>query len=88
MRQTCGLSLRRMKSTIIYEDNSTLFNWKDDVEIQKIRLCENLLDLFTKSLPLLRRIFEQLVHKIGLCHLNDVSLYEGENRRYKEQYYV
>jgi len=47
-----------------------------DVEIQKIRSCENLEDLFTKSLP--RRTFEQLVHKIGLRHLNDVSLHERE----------
>ena len=76
MRQTCGLSLRRMESTIIYEDNSALFNWKDDVEIQKIRSYKNLADLFTKSLP--KRTFEQLVHKIGLLPLNDISLYEGE----------
>jgi len=47
-----------------------------DIEIQKIRSCENLVDLFTKSLP--RRTFEQLVHKIGLRHLKDVSLHEGE----------
>jgi len=47
-----------------------------DVEIQKICSYENLAYLFTKSLP--RRTFEQLVHKIGLCHLNDVSLHEGE----------
>jgi len=47
-----------------------------DVEIQKIRSCENLADLFTKSLS--RRTFEQLVHKIRLCHLDDVSLHEGE----------
>jgi len=47
-----------------------------DIEIQKIRSCENLADLFTKSLP--RRTFEQLVHKIGLRHLDDVSLHEGK----------
>jgi len=86
MRQTCGLSLRRMELTTIHEDNSGLFNWKDDVEIQTIRSCENLADLFTKSL--LRRTFEQLVYKIGLRHLNDVSLHEGRNRRCKEQYYI
>jgi len=74
--QTCGLSLRRMESTTIYEDNSALFNWKDDIEIQKIRSCENVADLFTKSLP--RRTFEQLVHKIRFHYLNDVILYEGE----------
>ena len=76
MRQICDLSLRRMESTTTYKDNSALLNWNDDVEIQKIRSCENLVDLFTKSLP--RRTFEQLVHKIGLHHLNDVSLHEGE----------
>jgi len=47
-----------------------------DVEIQKVRSCENLVDLFTTSLP--RKTFEQLVHKIRLCHLNDVNLHEGE----------
>jgi len=41
-----------------------------DVEIQKIRACENLTDLFRKSLR--RRTFEQLVHRIGLRHLNDL----------------
>ena len=76
MRKTCSLSLRRMESKIVYEDNSVLFNWKDDVEIQKIRSCKNLAYLFIKSLS--RRNFEQLVHKIGLCNLNDVSLHEGE----------
>jgi len=76
VRQTCDLSLRRRKSTIIHEENSALFNWKDDVEIQKIRSCENLADLFLKSLSM--RTFEQLVHKIGLSHLNYVSLHEVE----------
>jgi len=47
-----------------------------DVKIQEVRSCENLTDLFTKSLS--RRTFEQLVHKIGLHHLNDVNLHEGE----------
>ena len=47
-----------------------------DVEIEKICSYENLADLFTKSLS--RITFEQLVHKIGLCHLNDISLHEGE----------
>ena len=47
-----------------------------NVEIQKICSCENVVDLLKKSL--LRRTFEQLVHKIRLCHLNDVSLHEGE----------
>jgi len=29
------LSPTKMESTIIYEDNSVLFNWKDDINIQK-----------------------------------------------------
>jgi len=32
--------------------------------------------LFVKFLP--RKTFEQMTHKFGLCHLNDVSLHEGE----------
>jgi len=47
-----------------------------DVEIQKIHSCENVAHLFTKSLP--NRTFEQLVHKIGLRHLDEVSLHEGK----------
>ena len=47
-----------------------------DVDIQQIRSCENLADLFTKSLP--RRHFEQLIYKIGLRYLKDVCLHEGE----------
>ena len=35
-----------------------------DISIQQIRSCDNLADLFTKSLP--NRIFEQLIQKIGL----------------------
>jgi len=82
VQQTYGVSLWIMESTIIYEDNSALFNWKDDAQIQKIRSCKNLADLITKFLP--RRTIEQLVHKIGLCHLNDVSLHGGRIRRCKE----
>ena len=48
----------------------------DDVDIQQIRSCENLADLFTKSLP--RTYFEQLIYKIGLRCLKDVCLHEGE----------
>ena len=66
-----------MESTTIYEDNSVLFNWKDDIDIQKkIRSSENMTSLFVKFLP--RKTFEQMTHKFGLCHLHDVSLHEGE----------
>ena len=70
------LSPTKMESTTIYKDNSVLFNWKDDINIQKIHSCENLVGLFIKSFP--RRTFEQMIHKFGLCHLNDVSLHEGD----------
>ena len=82
MLETYGYLWQRW-STTIYEDNSVSFNWKDDVEIQKIRSCENLASLFIKYFP--RITFEQLVHMIGLFHLNHVSLHE---EKYKEQYYI
>ena len=80
MQETCGYFQQRWPymKTIVY--------WKDDIDIQKIHLCENLVGLFIKSL--LRRTFEQLVPKIVLCHLNDVSLHEERNRRCKEHYYI
>ncbi|RDX95515.1 hypothetical protein CR513_21956, partial [Mucuna pruriens] len=48
----------------------------DDVNIQQICSCKNLVDLFTKSL--LTKAFEQLVHNIGFCHLKDDCLHERE----------
>jgi len=42
----------------------------------KIHSCEKMAGLFMKFLP--RRTFEQMIHKFGLRHLNDVSLHEGE----------
>ena len=65
-----------MESITIYEDNNVLFNWKDDIDIQKIRSSENMTSLFVKFLP--RKTFEQMTHKFGLCHLTYVSLHEGE----------
>lgn len=47
-----------------------------DISIQQIRSCDNLADLFTKSLP--SKAFEQLVQKIGLRRLRDDCLHEGE----------
>jgi len=58
---------RKMESTTIYEDNSA------SISQLKERYTK---DLLTKSLS--RRTFEQLIHKIGLCHLNGVNLHEGE----------
>jgi len=40
------------------------------VNIQQVRSCDNLADLFTKSLP--SKKFEELVHKIGMCRLGDI----------------
>ena len=40
------------------------------VDIQQIQSCDNLADLFTKSLP--ARRFEELVHKIGMRHLHEI----------------
>jgi len=39
-----------------------------------------------KFLP--RRTFEQIIHKFGLRHLNNVSLHEGRNRICDEQYCI
>ena len=52
----------------------------------KIHSCENIAGLFIKFLP--RRTFEQMIHKFGLCHLNDVSLHEGRNIICDEQYSI
>jgi hypothetical protein len=47
-----------------------------EINIQQIRSCDNLADLFTKSLP--SRTFEKLVQKIGLLRLRNNCLVEGE----------
>jgi len=80
------LSPTKMELKTIYEDNRVLFNWKDDIDIQKIHLCENMASLFMKFLP--RRTFEKKIHKFGLRHLNDVSYMRGRNRICDEQYCI
>nr|KYP39682.1 Retrovirus-related Pol polyprotein from transposon TNT 1-94 [Cajanus cajan] len=40
-----------------------------DINFQKFRSSDNLANLFTKSLP--RKVFEQIIHKIGLYLLKD-----------------
>jgi ribonuclease HI len=47
-----------------------------EISIQQIRSCDNLADLFTKSLP--SKVFEKLVKGIGLRRLRDNCLVEGE----------
>ena len=47
-----------------------------EINVTKVRSCENLADLFTKSLP--TKVFEPLVQKIGLRRLRHECLNEGE----------
>ena len=47
-----------------------------DINIQQVRSCDNLADVFTKSLP--SKVFEKLVLKVGLRRLRDICLHEGE----------
>ncbi|KAJ9538540.1 hypothetical protein OSB04_031273 [Centaurea solstitialis] len=42
-----------------------------DISIQQVRSCENLADLFTKSLP--NSTFQRLVHGIGMRRLKDLK---------------
>ncbi|KAL0433661.1 UNVERIFIED_CONTAM: Retrovirus-related Pol polyprotein from transposon TNT 1-94, partial [Sesamum latifolium] len=42
------------------------------VDVTQIPSSQNLADLFTKALP--TTVFKQLVHKIGMRHLKDISL--------------
>ena len=64
-----------MESTTIYEDNSVLFNWKDDINIQKFIHVKIWRSIY-KVLP--RKTFEQMIHKFRLRHINDVILHDGE----------
>jgi hypothetical protein len=61
------------------KENYGLFVNKCDISIQQIRSCENLTDLFTKSLS--SRIFEQPIQKVGHCQrLRDSCIVEGRNK--------
>ncbi|KAL0453826.1 UNVERIFIED_CONTAM: Retrovirus-related Pol polyprotein from transposon TNT 1-94 [Sesamum latifolium] len=42
------------------------------VDVTQISSSQNLADFFTKTLP--TKVFKQLVHKIGMRHLKDISL--------------
>ena len=44
---------------------------KGDINVQSIRLTNNLADLFTKALPTVT--FERLVHSIGMRKLRDLK---------------
>jgi hypothetical protein len=46
----------------------------DEISIQQIRSCNNLADIFTKSLP--SRIFEQPIQKIDIRRLRDACIVE------------
>ena len=43
-----------------------------EIDVQQIRLSDNLADLFTKSLSTL--IFKKLIHKIGIRQLKDIDM--------------
>ena len=44
---------------------------KGDIDVRQIRSCDNLADLFTKSLP--NATFAKLRNKIGMRRLKDLS---------------
>ena len=78
------MSSRRVNETIIYEYDTMCItplkgydNQKnDDTSNHQICSCDNLADLFTKSLTSI--IFKQLIQKIGLHRLRDDCLIEGK----------
>ena len=87
IQKNCGLSSGRMDATIIYEGDRTkhispkFFFTHDlqkngDINIQQIQSCDNLADVFTKSLP--SKVFEKLVLRICLRRLRDICFHEGE----------
>jgi len=48
-----------------------------EIDILQIKSCDNLADLFTKSLP--TSIFQKLVHGIGMRRLRDLQDLGGES---------
>jgi hypothetical protein len=53
---------------------------KGEIDIQQIRSCDNLADMFTKSLP--AATFKKLVYKIGLRRFKDICVNGGRNKIY------
>ena len=47
-----------------------------EINILQIKSCDNLADLFTKSLP--TSVFQKLVHGIDMHRLSDLSESEGD----------
>ena len=47
-----------------------------NIDVQQIRLSENLANLFTKSLPI--ATFKKIVYNIGMRRLKDLHIHEGE----------
>ena len=43
-----------------------------EIDVQPISSNDNLVDLFTKSLP--TSIFKKIIYKIGMCQLNDIDM--------------
>ena len=58
------------------QENCGLSSKDDNINIQQIRPCANIPDIFTKSLT--SRIFEQMIQNIDRRHLKDVCMVEGE----------
>ncbi|GJS09151.1 hypothetical protein Tco_0365947 [Tanacetum coccineum] len=61
IRESCGISLGQEAPTII----------SDDIIVQKVRLSNNQVDLFTKALPTIT--FKKLAHGIEMQRLNELK---------------
>ncbi|XP_021771749.1 uncharacterized protein LOC110735879 [Chenopodium quinoa] len=70
IQEECGMKAITENTTTIFEDNTTCISQDEEIDIQQIQSCDNLADLFTKSLP--SKKFELLVHKIGMRHLREL----------------
>ncbi|KAJ9566528.1 hypothetical protein OSB04_002494 [Centaurea solstitialis] len=87
IRGSCGIITDKEPPTVLYEDNAAcIAQLKEgyikgdrtkhillngDIINQQVRSCENLADLFTKSLP--NSTFQRLVHDIGMRRLKDLK---------------
>ncbi|KAJ9536412.1 hypothetical protein OSB04_un000404 [Centaurea solstitialis] len=87
IRGSCGIITDKEPPTVLYEDNAAcIAQLKEgyikgdrtkhillngDIISHQVRSCENLADLFTKSLP--NSTFQRLVHDIGMRRLKDLK---------------
>jgi hypothetical protein len=74
IREKCGLSTIKDSPTILYEDNVACITHElqksGDIDVKQIRSSDNLVDLFTKTLP--TATFKKLVNNIGMRRLKDL----------------